>query len=598
MKRLFPFFREDLAKALLALGLLLVTIAANVAKPWPIAVIVDSVLGGKELPQVVRDYLPFQNPNSLILALAVIIFLLHSIQGITSACQNYMVIQIGLRGLRRARMALFKALERLSLKFFFGQNQGDLIYRATWDSYGVQTLLQQGFFTSLNAGLLLGFMLLIMFKVNTTLTLAALTIFPPLLLTMWGFGKGMKKRSLASHQADSGVASIYQQTITAIHLIQSYTQEKTELKRFVQQADASLAKKKSQHGYELIYWLFIAVLFGAGTALMAWIGANEVLKGRLSVGELIVFLSYLSQLYEPLNQISQIRGTVANANASVDRVFEILHSREQVHEAEKPVRIQLAGASEQKPGAVPIVGNLRFDSVQFSYTREKQVLRNLSCSIPAGSTTAIIGPSGSGKTTLLQLVPRFYDPDGGIVTLDGRDLRGYRLKDLRQNIALVLQEPLLLPATIAENIGYGKAGATMDEIKAAAQAANAEGFILQQTNGYETLIGEGNARLSVGEKQRINLARAFLKNAPILLLDEPTSALDAESEALVVEGLTKLIKGRTTLMVAHRLSTLSSVDRVIVINEGQVAEEGTREELLRSNGYFAMAMSRNTARVH
>jgi ATP-binding cassette subfamily B protein/subfamily B ATP-binding cassette protein MsbA len=507
------------------------------------------------------------------------------------------VIKIGLRGLRRARLALFKALERLSLKFFFSQNQGDLIYRATWDSYGVQTLLQQGFFTSLNASLLLGFMLLIMFKVNTTLTLAALTVFPPLLLTMRGFGKGMKKRSLASHQADSGVASIFQQTITAIHLIQSYTQEKTELKRFVAQTDTALEKRISQHGFELLYWLWIAVLFGAGTALLAWIGANEVMKGRLSVGELIVFLSYLAQLYEPLNQISQIRGTIANANASVDRVFEVLNSREHVEEKEAPVRLQKPGAIEQKPNTIALRGDLWFEAVRFSYVAGKEALRGLSCSMPAGTASAIIGPSGSGKTTLLQLVPRFYDPEQGKVILDGRDLREYRLKDLRQNVALVLQEPLLLPASIAENIGYGKAGATIEEIRAAARSANAEGFILQQPNGYETLIGEGNARLSVGEKQRLNLARAFLKNAPILLLDEPTSALDAESEALVVESLKKLMKGRTTLMVAHRLSTLASVDRVIVIKQGQVIEEGLREELLAGSGYFAAAMGRNLGKL-
>jgi ATP-binding cassette subfamily B protein/subfamily B ATP-binding cassette protein MsbA len=325
----------------------------------------------------------------------------------------------------------------------------------------------------------------------------------------------------------------------------------------------------------VVYLAVVAVVFAVGTAGIVVLGAREVTAGNLTVGRLLVLLAYLAQLYEPLNQLSHVGSTVSNGRAGAERVLELL-AEDRATKAEPMLKNRTFPAAE-----------LAFEDVSFAYTTGQPVLRNVRVSLRAGESVALIGPSGAGKTTLLQMIPRFLDPDSGVVRLAGEDLRSYPRPWLREHVALVLQESLLLPTTIAENIGYGRAGATRDEIEAAAAAANAHEFIRRLPQGYDTVVGDGAARLSVGEKQRLNLARAFLKDAPILLLDEPTSALDAESEGLVLASLRRLMKGRTTLMVAHRLATIREVDRIVVLNAGEVMEVGTAAELLAKGGYFS-----------
>jgi ABC-type multidrug transport system fused ATPase/permease subunit len=331
----------------------------------------------------------------------------------------------------------------------------------------------------------------------------------------------------------------------------------------------------SQHGLELVYWLIIAVIFGLGTAGLIWFGAGEAHAGRLSLGHLLIFISYLAQLYEPLNQLSHVGTTVSDASAGAGRVLELLDTPPEV--------VNRAGSQRMKK----VNGEIRFEGVQFGYDPKVPVLRGIDLEIKAHSTIALIGPSGAGKTTLLQLLPRFYDPDSGTVKIDGRDIRDVDLADLRRNVAYVQQEAILLPTSIGENISYGRAGATRAEIEAAARAANCAQFIERLPKGYETIVGEGAARLSIGERQRINLARAFLKNAPILLLDEPTSALDVENEELVLASLRELMRGRTTLIVAHRLATIRNVDWIFVLDQGRLVEQGRPKELLKGEGYYA-----------
>jgi ATP-binding cassette subfamily B protein/subfamily B ATP-binding cassette protein MsbA len=345
----------------------------------------------------------------------------------------------------------------------------------------------------------------------------------------------------------------------------------------------------------LIYWLAISFVFAAGTAAIVWVGSLQVLAGKLTVGELLIFLAYLAQLYEPLNQLSHVGATVAGAVVGTQRVFEILDTPEEVKDAPtaRPVVNARAGKTSNQTAGQPLVahGAVEFDHVSFSYEKGQPVLQDVSFHIGAGQSAAFIGPSGVGKTTLLNLLPRFFDPTGGAVKLDGSDLRELRLKDLRTQIAVVLQEPILLPASIAENIAYGRPHASRAQIEAAARAANADKFITKLPAGYNTIVGDGGARLSVGERQRLNLARAFLKDAPILLLDEPTSALDADSEALVVASLFDLMKDRTTLMVAHRLSTIARVDKILVLQEGKLIEQGSPAELKTKEGYYARVIS-------
>lgn len=583
--RVLQYFKPDLPRIIFAVLLLLLSIGANVLKPWPVALIVDSVLGSKPLPPFIADLVGDWPKPSILALFASLVFLFHLTQGLFAAGQNYLSIRAGLKGLARLRNQLFEWMQRLSLTFYQRMNQGDLIYRATWDTYSLQSLFQQGIFKFLNSFFSLVLMLVVMWQLNRPLTLLMLAIFPPVFATMYFFGRAMNQRSVAAHQADSKVTSLVQQNIASLPLVQSFTQEKREQSRFGEQVGIALQKRTSQHGIEVVYWLAISLLFGAGTAALTWWGAREILQGTLTVGELIIFLSYLAQLYEPLNQLTNVGATVADASAGVDRIFEILDTPDDIS-SRSGTRV----ASE-------ITGAVQFENITFGYLPDRPVIRNLSLEIKAGETIGLIGPSGAGKTTLLNLLPRFYDPQNGRVLIDGIDIREFHLRSLRQQVAFVFQEPLLLAASVAENISYGRPKATMEEVRQAARLANAESFIDRLPDQFETMIGEGAARLSLGEKQRINIARAFLKNAPILLLDEPTSALDAESEAEVVDSLIRLLEGRTTLMVAHRLSTIQQVDRIVVIDRGTIIETGSAQDLLERDGYYARITSRSFGKV-
>jgi ATP-binding cassette, subfamily B, bacterial len=558
--RAWKYFRPDAPRIAAALGLMLAGTALNVLKPWPLALIVDCVLGNKPPPHWFGPTAMF-NRAALLAGLCMAVLLLYLMQGALAAAQNYLSIQVSLRGLTRLRNEVFAWLQRLSLRFHQGALAGDLIYRASWDSYSVQTLFQQGLMTGLGALLSLAVMLAVMARMNIYLTLLSLALVPLLVLSIKSFGARMRDCTTRAQQADSRVTSLVQQSIATLPLTQSYTGEEFEARRFAEQAYKAQKLRLSQHGWELVYWFAIAVIFALGAAAITWVGAIQVAARHLTVGELLVFLAYLAQLLEPLNQLSHVGATVAGATAGVKRVFEILDTPEEV---------------KDRPGARPIpsrsAGGISFEGVSFAYEKGRDVLSEISFSLKCGESAAVIGPSGAGKTTLLHLLPRFFDPSGGAIKLDGVDLRDLRLQDLRSQIALVLQEPIILSATIAENIGYGKPWATRGEIEAAARAANADAFIRKLPGQYDAPAGEGAARLSAGERQRIHLARAFLKDAPILLLDEPTSALDAESEALIAQSLRELLRGRTTLLVAHRPGTIAAVQRILVLNDGRLTE--------------------------
>jgi ATP-binding cassette subfamily B protein/subfamily B ATP-binding cassette protein MsbA len=404
-----------------------------------------------------------------------------------------------------------------------------------------------------------------------------MAVFPPLLAAMYLFGKRMNQKSLAAHQADSAVSSLVQQNLTSLPVVQSYAREAAEQERFSAQVEASYEKRRQQHGVEVFYWLVIAVLFGMGTAGLAWWGGRAILKGQLTVGELVIFLSYLGQLYEPLNQLSHVGATVSDANAGIARIFEILDTQERAPE------IQNARKMPDREGGLEI----RFERVGFGYRPDEPVLKQITFDVRPGEVIGLVGPSGSGKTTLLNLIPRFYDAQTGAIRIGDIGLREFALEDLRRHIGYVFQEPFLLPGSIAENIAYGCPEAGMERIEEAAKMASAHQFIAKLPAGYETQVGEGAGRLSTGEKQRISIARAFLKNAPILLLDEPTSSLDAETEEEIIESMGKLMERRTCLIAAHRLASLRHVDRIITLENGVVTEIGTRDELLRGGKYFS-----------
>jgi ATP-binding cassette, subfamily B, bacterial len=535
---------------------------------------------------------------------------LHLAYAAVSAGHAYRVIGVGLRGLRRVRDDVFSWLQRLSLRYHHGSEAGDIIFRAGTDTCAFQILFQQGLLIVISATGTLLFMTVAMARLNLYLTAVALLAVPILLVSIKLFGGAMRARGMAAQQAESKVYSLIHQGITALPLIQSHAREHHEQLRFTAHTEQARQHKMAQHGLEVFYWSSISVILGVCTLGVTWVGAQQVLAAKLTLGELLVFLAYVAQLFEPLHQLSQVGATLSSASASTRRVFEILDTPEEVKDRPeaRPVRRgqdadglaglptsaddMFGGGAPAPPGRpLQLYGNVAYDDVSFAYGPSRPVLHHVSFKLLAGTSAAIIGPSGAGKTTLLNLLPRFFDPVRGAVLLEGVDLRDLRLEDLRAQIGLVLQEPIILPTTVAENISYGKPHATMGEIAAAACAANASAFIEKLPQQYETVVGEGGARLSVGEKQRINLARVFLKDAPILLMDEPTSALDVESEAQVVASLFALMRGRTTLMVAHRLTTIRRVDKILVMENGCLTEMGAPDDLLAAPGYYARVVS-------
>jgi len=607
--RALGYFRLDTGRIALSLGLLLLGIGLNLLKPWPLALLVDSVLGGKPYPGWLPDAARAWGQPAQLTAVIAASLALHLAHAAACAGHAYLSIGVGLRGLRRVRDDVFGWLQRLSLRYHHGTEAGDIIFRAGTDTCAFQTLYLQGFLTFLSATGTLLFMAVAMVRLNLRLAAVAMVAVPILLLSIKVFGRAMRVRGTAAQQAESKVYALILQGITALPLIQSHAREDHERQRFTAHTEEARQQKMAQQGLEVFYWGSVSVILSACTLGVTWVGAQEVLAANLTVGELLVFLAYVAQLFDPLHQLSQVGATLSSASASTRRVFEILDTPEEVKDGPEARRVcqgrdldgpaglptsadNMFAAAAGEPAvsprpSLPVYGNVTYDDVSFGYESSRPVLRHISFKLLAGTSAAIIGPSGSGKTTLLNLLPRFFDPASGAVLLEGVDLRELRLEDLRAQIALVLQEPIILPTTVAENISYGKPQATMAEIEAAARAAHADQLIEKLPQHYRTVIGDGGARLSVGEKQRINLARAFLKDAPILLMDEPTSALDVESEAQVVASLFALMRGRTTLMVAHRLTTIRRVDKVLVVDNGCLTEMGAPEDLLAEQGYYA-----------
>jgi ABC-type multidrug transport system fused ATPase/permease subunit len=607
--RALGYFRPDAGRIALSLALLLLGIGLNLLKPWPLALLVDSILGSKPYPGWLPEGAQAWGQPTLLTAVIVAALGLHLVHAAACAGHAYLSIEVGLRGLRRVRDDVFGWLQRLSLRYHHGTEAGDIIFRAGTDTSAFQILFLQGLLTFISATGTLLFMAVAMAQLNLRLAAVAMVAVPILLLSIKVFGRAMRVRGTAAQQAEGKVYALIHQGISALPLIQSHAREDHERQRFMTHTEAARQQKMAQQGLEVFYWASISVILSACTLGVTWIGAQQVLAANLTVGELLVFLAYVAQLFDPLHQLSQVGATLSSASASTRRVFEILDTPEEVKDRPEAREVcqgrdlegsaglptsadnMFAAAGAAPAGSpcppLPVYGNVTYDDVSFGYESSRPVLRQISFKLLAGTSAAIIGPSGAGKTTLLNLLPRFFDPVSGAVLLEGVDLRDLRLEDLRAQIALVLQEPIILPTTVAENISYGKPQATMEEIEAAAHAAGAAQLIENLPQHYRTIIGDGGARLSVGEKQRINLARAFLKNAPILLMDEPTSALDVESEAQVVASLFALMRGRTTLMVAHRLSTIRRVDKILVVDNGRLTETGAPEDLVAEQGYYA-----------
>ena len=558
---------------------MLLKIGLDVLKPWPMIFLVDYVLQGKItsrlFPRLVV-LLPGAHTAENLVAWAVgatvLIFLLSWSVGLANAYAN---ITLGQRMVYDLAADLFAKLQQLSLHFHLRQSVGDNIRRVTTDCTCVSIIVKDAVLPVISAQISLLIMFAILWEIDSTLTLLALAVVPYMAVVFHLYAQRMMDGSYQQQEIEGRVYSTVEQTFSAIPAVHAFGREELNDQRFKQATRAALAAALSLTNVQLQFKILIGLATAVGTAGILWVGTQHASLRGLSVGAILLFLSYLGSLYAPLESMMYSTSTIQGAAGSARRVWEVLQAEQEVRD--KP------GA----PALSSVRGHVQIENVTFGHEPGRPILRNVSLEARPGETVAIVGSTGAGKSTLVSLVPRFFDPWEGRVVLDGRDVREVQLKSLRRHIALVLQEAFLFPLTIAENIAYGHPGSTLAQIEAAARAANAHEFILRLPNGYQTIIGERGATLSGGERQRISIARALLKDAPVLILDEPTSALDVVTEGGLLDALDRLTQGRATFIIAHRLSTIRRANRIVALKDGQIAESGTHDELLARGGVYA-----------
>jgi ATP-binding cassette subfamily B protein/subfamily B ATP-binding cassette protein MsbA len=451
---------------------------------------------------------------------------------------------------------------------------GDLLYRVTADTFALQTLTMNSLFPAVTALMLLGGMCAVMLRLDAALTLLALSVCPILLVAIARLNARIAQAAGDARARESEVYAMVQRAMSSMRVIQAFTREEDEHRRFMTASRQSLAAGLALYTLQSSYSGVVNVLIAVGTAAVVWVGARHVLDGTLSTGSLIVFVSYLASLYGPINSMFQTYGLAQASKVGVQRVFDVLDTERDIADGHR----ELPAGSR---------GEVVWDDVSFEYTRRRPVLQHVTLRAAPGQKVAIVGPTGAGKSTLLSLVPRFYDATSGRVLVDGVDVREYRVESLRRQIAMVLQPPLVFPASLRENIAFGRPDAGEEDIAAAARLARIHEMIATLPQGYDTPVGEQGVTLSEGEKQRVTIARAILRDSPILILDEPTSSLDAETEALMMQGLERLTAGRTTFIIAHRLSTVRKADVIAVLREGRIVEQGSFDELMDRGGAFA-----------
>jgi ATP-binding cassette subfamily B protein/subfamily B ATP-binding cassette protein MsbA len=568
LRRLGPYrglFLIAIAQVL-AIGVL------ELAKPWPLKIVVDNVLGGQPMSWPVLRGL---DTHALLAVGCVALIGVYALLGALSVTSNYATINVGQRLVNDFRSELYAHLQRLSLAFHSRREVGDLLYRLTADTFAIQTLTMNGFFPILTSIVLLGGMIVVMVRLDWALTLVALVIVPALLFSITRLSGRITALATDARVKESALWGVAQRTIGAIRVIQAFTTEEDEHRRFVASSRDSLAANLRLYTFQTVYSAFVNVLIAGGTAAVLWFGAIHVLSGQLTVGEVLVFTTYLASLYGPINSLTQTWGLIQGARVGAERVFEILETAPDLVDGARDL------ARNDVHGAVS------FEDVRFAYDATRLVLKGVTFHARAGDVVAIVGATGAGKTTLVSLIPRFYDVVAGRVLLDGVDVREFRLKALRQQVGIVLQPPLVFPTTVRENIAYGRADASLADVRAAAHLAQLDDFLARLPAGLDTVVGEGGATLSAGEQLRITIARAILRDAPVLILDEPTSALDAATEARVMAGLERLMEGRTTFVIAHRLSTVRRADTILVLDDGRIVEQGPFAELVARRGPFA-----------
>ncbi len=549
----------------------------DLLEPWPLKIVFDHVFGSKRMPDWLAGAVGWLGSDkSSILNFVVLAVIAIAIFGaLSSYFEKYLTTSVGQWVMHDLRRVLYSHIQRLSLSYHDQKRTGDLISRVTTDIDAVQNLVSSVLLGMLVNVLTLAGMVLVMLYLNWEFTLIAMLIAPGLFLVVFYYTRTIKKASRAVRRKEGEVVSVLEEVLSSIRVVKAFAREDYEQRRFEQESRENVELALQARNVKAKLPPIVELIVAGGTCLVLWYGARLVLAGGLTSGELLVFLLYLGKMYKPMRELSKMTDTISKASVGWERIREVLENETQVRD--------LPGAKR----APRLKGKIEFDQVSFSYDGRQPVLADVDLKIEPGQLVALVGPTGAGKTTIVSLLPRFYDLTSGEIRVDGTDIRRFKIKSLRQQISFVLQETLLFRAPVWQNIAYGKPEAKRGEVIRAARLAYADEFIEQMPEGYDTMIGERGMTLSGGQRQRIAIARAIIRDAPILILDEPSSGLDPAAEKLVFDALGNLMAGRTSIVIAHRLATVRRADVIFVIDEGRVVEQGTHEELLEQGGLYS-----------
>jgi len=555
---------------------MLVTGAADLLEPWPLKIVFDHVIGPKPPPAWLSGWIRDEgNRVAVLTAAAAAVVAIALVGAVASYTQKYLSTTVGKRVGFDLRHLLYHHIQRLSLAFYESRRTGYMVVRLTSDIDAVED-----FITNAVLGIVLNLLTLVgmatvMIVMDWKFSVIALSIAPVLFVLVYHYTRRIKAATRAVKRKESELASVVQESISSARLVKTFAREEFEEGRLDREGQESVVLTLKARSIKAVLAPMVDVIVAIGTCLVLWFGARLVLRGGLTAGALLVFLLYLAKMYKPMKDLSKMTDTLSKAAVAFERVGEIM---------------AIEGAVRDLPGASPahrLAGHIAFAHVRFGYAADGIVLKDVDLTIEAGQRAALVGLTGSGKSTLLGLIPRLYDVLDGNVCIDNRDVRSYTLQSLREQVSVVLQEPVLFRATIAENIAYGRHDATPADVARAAKLAHVHEFVTRLPRGYDTVVGERGETLSGGQRQRITIARAIVRDAPILLLDEPSASLDPESEEFIFAGLARLLRNRTSITIAHRLATVRRADVIFVLHHGIIAERGTHHQLLAANRLYA-----------
>ena len=564
----------------LALGFLAIAgeSIANLLEPWPLKIVLDDVLrsrpGSAWAMNIVHTFLG-SDKLALLKFACVAVLVIAIFDAVCTYGEKYLTTSVGQWVSYDLRLSIYAHIQRLSLAFHDQKRTGDLISRVTDDIEAIQSFIMNGLLGVLINVMTLAGMIAVMFYLNWQFTLIALSVVPVLFVMIYSYTRRIKKASREVRKKEGEITSVVEEVLSSIRVVKAFAREDYEVRRLEQESLEAVDVAMRARSLKAKLTPLVGIVVAVGTGLVLWFGAKLVLTGALSAGGLVVFILYLGKMYKPMQEISKMTDTYSKAAVGYERIQEILQTAVDVKDAPRARR------------APKLHGDITFENVSFSYNEESPILNDVSLEIKAGQVSALVGPTGAGKTSIISLIPRFYDPSSGVIKIDGTDIKQFQQRSLRDQMSFVLQETVLFHAPLWQNIAYGKPNCTRNEIMKAAELANASEFIDKMPDGYDTMIGERGMTLSGGQRQRIAIARAVIRNTPILILDEPTSGLDSASEKLVFEALDRLMEGKTVVVIAHRLSTIQKADVIFVVKDGQIIERGNHEELMNLHGVYA-----------